>query len=360
MSHRALELAAKAIGQVSPSPLVGCVIVSDSGEIVGEGTYYYDKTIHAEVIALDQAGAMADGATAYISLEPHSHHGRTPPCTDALIKAGIKRVVCPIEDPNPLVSGKGFETLRQNGIEVVTGVLKKEAEKLNEKFIHWHKNGRPFVHVKIAMSLDGKIATKKGESKWITGPGSRAVVQHLRHEYDAILVGGNTAFLDDPSLTDRSERMRHRKLVRIILDNSLRLPLRSQLVQSASKFPTIVFTNQGDSESKRRLEEYGVEIVETKEGGRDLRMVLKELGTRKIQSVLVEGGGEVAGSFHDAKLIDKVSFFVAPIIIGGKEAPASIGGTGVKDLSRAMRLRTKDVIHRGEDIEVTGYPVWNE
>src|SRR6266567_7699943 len=189
---RALELAARGIGQVSPGPLVGTVMVGESGEVVGEGFYVYDQIKHAETVALEQAGSRAQGATAYVSLEPHAHQGRTSPCTEALIKAGIKRVVAPIEDPNPQVSGKGFQHLRSAGIEVCTGLLAREAERLNEKYLHFMRTARPFIHLKLATSLDGKVATRTGDSRWITGKESRARVHELRHEYDAILIGSGT------------------------------------------------------------------------------------------------------------------------------------------------------------------------
>src|SRR4051812_1818633 len=214
MMKRALELAAQGIGQVSPGPLVGTVIVDPQKRIVGEGFYVYDQVKHAETVALEQAGENARGATAYVSLEPHAHQGRTPPCTDALIKAGIKRVVAPIEDPNPSVSGKGFAHLREMGVVVVTGLMAREAERLNEKYIHCMREGRPFVHLKLACSLDGRTSTRTGDSRWITGEESRARVHILRHESDAILVGINTALADDPQLTDRSGMRRRRPLAR--------------------------------------------------------------------------------------------------------------------------------------------------
>ena len=356
MTQRALDLAAQGIGQVSPSPPVGCVILSENGEVVGEGTYLYKDKTHAEVIALNAAGDRAKGGTAYVSLEPHSHHGRTSPCTEALIKAGVKRVVSPIEDPNPQVSGKGFEVLCENGIEVVTGILKAEAEKICEKFIHWHKTGRPFVHLKMGISLDGRIATRTGDSQWITGEESRAKVQELRHEYDAVLIGANTAVVDNPRLTDRSGKNRHRKLVRIVLDNSLSISPNSQLALTAKEVPTIIFSDNDDSDKISLLREEGVEIVRIAEGGRNLSGVLSELGKREIQSVLVEGGADVAGSFYDAELIDKISFFIAPKVIGGKDAPTAIGGQGAQQLSSAMNLRDVETTHHGADIEVTGYP----
>ena len=356
MTRRSLELASFGVGQVSPSPLVGCVIVGESGEIVGEGFYVYDKITHAEAIALRQAGERAKGGTAYVSLEPHSHFGKTPPCTDALINAGIKRVIAAIEDPNPLVAGKGFEVLRNNGIEVVTGIMADEASKQNEKYIHWHKTGRPFVHLKMATSLDGRIATRTGDSRWITGAESLARVHDLRLEYDAILVGANTVVVDNPLLTDRSEKARRRKLVRVVLDNSLRISPNSQLVLTAKDFPTIIFTDSSDDEKIALLKSEGVEVNVIAEGGRNLFGVLQELAKRDIQSVLVEGGAEVAGSFYDAKLIDKISFFIAPIVIGGKDAPTAIGGHGAQVLASAMRLRDVTVNNYGADLEISGYP----
>jgi diaminohydroxyphosphoribosylaminopyrimidine deaminase/5-amino-6-(5-phosphoribosylamino)uracil reductase len=354
MTRRALELASFGIGQVSPSPLVGCVVVAENGEIVGEGTYIYENLTHAEILALQQAGERAKGATAYVSLEPHSHFGRTKPCTEALISAGIKRVVAPIEDPNPLVSGKGFAQLKANGIEVVTGVLATEAALLNEKFIHWHKTKRPFVHLKLAMSLDGRISLQSSVSTTLSGTESAKRVQDLRREHDAILVGGNTAFVDNPSLTDRSGKPRRRKLARIILDNRLRIPLDSTLVLTAKDAPAIVFSNSTDEAKIKLLTEKGVDVVRI--DARDLQAVLDEIGKRELQSVLVEGGTQVAGAFCDAKLVDKLTFIVAPIIIGGHCAPAAIGGNGANSLENAMRLRDLQITRHGDDFEFTGYP----
>lgn len=358
MTRLALELASIGIGQVSPSPLVGCVIVAANGEIAGEGTYIYDHVTHAEVLALNEAGRLAKGGTAYVSLEPHSYHGRTKPCTEALINAGIKRVVCPIEDPNPLVSGKGFKQLRASGIEVVTGVLKAEAAKLNEKFCVWHQKNRPFVHLKLAMSLDGRISLKNSVSTTLSGKESAIRVQSLRHEHDAILVGGNTAFVDNPSLTDRSGKPRRRKLVRIVLDNRLQISENSTLVQTAKDAPTIVFTDSADEKKIESLVENGVEVVRL--NARNLHHVLSELKTRSIQSVLVEGGTEVAGAFCDAKLVDKLTFIVAPIIIGGHSAPLAIGGIGAHSLENAIRLKDLEIIRHGTDYEFTGYPQISE
>lgn len=354
MTRRAIDLAAAGVGLVSPNPLVGCVIVSESGEIVGEGSYIRGDVTHAEVIALKHAGDSAKGGTAYVSLEPHDHQGKTPPCTEALIDAGIRRVVCPIDDPNPLVSGKGFQRLRESGVEVVTGVLADEASQLNEKFICWHQKRRPFVHLKLAMSLDGRISLKNSVSAALSGGEARTRVQEFRHEHDAILVGGNTAFVDNPSLTDRSGRIRRRPLVRVVLDNRLRIPLDSTLVRTASETPTIVFSNLSDEEKVEQLFHSGVMVPRI--DARDLRAVLEELRKRELQSVLVEGGTEVAGAFVDAKLVDKVTFVMAPIVIGGSEAPVAVGGKGVASLSEATRLRNVFLFRHGEDIEITGYP----
>lgn len=355
-SERALDLAAKGIGLVSSNPLVGCVIVSTDGKVVGEGTYIYDDVIHAEVIALEQAGERARGGTAYVSLEPHSHHGKTPPCTDALINAGIARVVCPIEDPNPLVSGRGFEALRNAGIEVSTGLLADEASKLNEKFICWHEKHRPFVHLKLAVSLDGRISLAESVSTTLSGEPSIERVHALRHEYDAILIGGNTAAIDNPSLTDRSGKPRRKPLIRVVLDNRLRLSPDSTLARTAGETPTIIFTNNDDRDKVSALTSLGVEVVNLDFGGRDLTSVLVELRRREITSVLVEGGSEVAGAFCDARLVDKFTFLFSPIIIGGRGAPVAIAGSGPLSVDEAMRLTNVSVTSLGDDIELTGYP----
>lgn len=356
MTCRALELAARGAGQVSPSPLVGCVIVSGGGEIVGEGTYVYKNVTHAEVIALSAAGENARGATAYVSLEPHSHHGRTPPCTEALIEAGIKRVVCPVEDPNPLVSGKGFERLREAGVEVLSGLLRDEAAKLNEKFFCWHKNRRPFVHLKSAVSLDGKIATRTGDSKWITSEESRLKSQELRAEYDAILVGSGTVAADNPSLTDRTGRERHRPLVRVILDSNLSTDPTSAVLLRAEDHLTLFFGDKTAESRKATLEEKGAEVELIDGGPRDLNAVLSALYDRGITSVLVEGGSEVSAAFLGSGLVDKVTYFIAPVLIGGRQAPTAIGGEGPERLADAMRLRDVEVSRSGIDVVVTGYP----
>jgi diaminohydroxyphosphoribosylaminopyrimidine deaminase/5-amino-6-(5-phosphoribosylamino)uracil reductase len=351
MMARALDLAVKGVGQVSPGPLVGCVVVGANGEIVGEGFYVFEDIKHAETIALDLAGDRARGGTAFVSLEPHAHHGRTAPCTDALIAAGIKRVVAPIEDLNPKVSGKGFAHLRAAGVQVETGLLSDEATQVNEAYLHYMSTGLPFVHLKIAVSLDGKIATRTGDSRWITGPDARARAHELRHAYDAILVGAGTATTDDPMLTDRSGLPRRRSLVRVVLDRHVQLSPESQLAATTAQSPVLVF---GDPESPgtAALRVHGVEIVRH----RDLCAVLRELGSRSLQSVLVEGGATIAGEFLDAGLVNKVTFFIAPKIIGGTDAPSAIGGSGVEAMSEALELDRVTIAQRGNDIEVTGYP----
>jgi diaminohydroxyphosphoribosylaminopyrimidine deaminase/5-amino-6-(5-phosphoribosylamino)uracil reductase len=357
MMQRALELAAQGTGLVSPGPLVGCVIADDRQQIIGEGFYAYDEVKHAETIALEQAGDRARGSTVYISLEPHAHQGRTAPCTDALIRAAIKRVVAPIDDPNPRVSGRGFAHLRKAGIEVSTGLMAEESTALNEAYVHFMRTGRPFVHLKMAVSLDGKVGTATGDSRWITGEVARARVHDLRHQSDAIMVGGRTARADDPLLTDRSGKKRRRPLVRIVVEQFLRLSPESQLVQTSDEAPVIVFASgEAKEDSLTTLQERGVEVVT---GGSvlDLKSILEELGARSIQSVLVEGGPSLAALLLEAGLVNKVTFFVAPILIGGQDAPSAIAGAGAEKIGDAMRLRDIEVRPSGDDVEITGYPV---
>jgi diaminohydroxyphosphoribosylaminopyrimidine deaminase/5-amino-6-(5-phosphoribosylamino)uracil reductase len=355
MMARALELAARGAGQVSPGPLVGCVIVDGAGEVVGEGFYLYERVKHAETLALEEAGARARGATAYITLEPHAHSGRTPPCTEALVRAGVARVVAAAEDPNPLVSGRGFEVLRAAGVEVTVGVLAGEAERLNEKYYHALRRGRPFVHLKLATSLDGRIATRTGDARWITGEEARARVHVLRHEADAILVGAGTVEKDDPLLTDRSGRARHRPLMRVVLDTRLSLAPASRLAQTAREVPTLAFTSEhADAGRAAALGRLGVEVVRVPAAGRDTAAVLAELSRRKVQGLLVEGGANVAGAFLRAGLVDKVSFFVAPLILGG-DAMGAVVGVGAATVEDALKLQDVEIARHGRDVEITGY-----
>ncbi len=355
MMERALNLAERGAGLVSPGPLVGCVIARDK-KILGEGFYIFEDIKHAETLALEQAGELARGATAYVSLEPHAHFGRTPPCTDALISAGIARVVAPIEDPNPKVSGRGFAHLRGLGIQVETGLMAREAERGNEKYFNYMRTGRPFVHLKLAMSLDGKIATRTGDSRWITGQVSRTRVHQLRHEYDAILIGAGTALADDPLLTDRSGRKRRRPLIRVLLDETLQLSPDSNLARTTAEAPVLVFTARGaETEKELALQGKGVDIVRDESSGRDLSRVLDLLGNHEVQSLLIEGGARVAGKFLDAGLVHKVSVFIAPMLIGGREAPGAIAGSGAETIADALHLREVEVIQRDGDLEITGY-----
>jgi len=333
------------------------VIVDASGQIVGEGFYVYDQVKHAETLALEQAGKSARGATAYVSLEPHAHHGRTSPCTDALIKAGIKRVVAPIEDPNPKVSGTGFARLREAGVEVCAGLLSDEAARLNEAYIHFMRTGRPFVHLKMAVSLDGKVATRAGDSRWITGPEARARAHELRHQYDAIMVGLGTVRADDPLLTDRSGKNRRLPLVRIVIDQCLQISPHSQLVRTAKETPLLIFGRANpEASASGALQSHGVEVISDADIGSELINVFEELGRRSIQSVLVEGGATLAGFLIDAGVVNKVTFFVAPIIVGDAEAPSAVAGAGVERIADALRLEHVEISQPGRDVEITGYP----
>lgn len=356
MMARALELAAQGIGQVSPGPLVGTVIVDARGEIAGEGFYLYDRVKHAETLALEQAGERARGGTAFVSLEPHAHQGRTSPCTEALMSAGIKRVVAPIEDPNPRVSGRGFAHLREAGIEVCTGLMADEATLLNEAYIHFMRTERPFVHLKMAVSLDGKVATANGDSRWITGEFAREQVHVLRHQSDAIMIGGRTARADDPLLTDRSGRNRRRPLVRVVIEQYLRISAQSQLARTTGAAPLIIFAcEEPEPGTVSSLQSQGVEVV-VQDSALDLNSVLEDLGRRSIQTVLVEGGPSLASLLIEAGLVNKVTFFVAPMIIGGQDAPSAIGGGGAENIADALQLEHVEVTQRGRDVEVTGYP----
>jgi diaminohydroxyphosphoribosylaminopyrimidine deaminase / 5-amino-6-(5-phosphoribosylamino)uracil reductase len=372
----ALQLAAQGAALVTPNPLVGSVVVKD-GEVIGRGYHRYDDLKHAEVWALEEASRRARGSTVYVNLEPCSHQGsgkRTPPCVRALIEAGVKRVVASMVDPNPSVNGRGFDLLREAGIEVAVGLMELEARRLNEKYIKFITTGLPFVHLKMAVSLDGRIATRTGESKWITGGEARAASQMLRHEYDAILVGVSTVLTDDPALTDRTQRPRRRPLIRVLLDSKLRVPFASRLVMSADQWPLVVFTTDPEVDAQAlpetadpiishfaehmTLENYGAEVVTvaSHNGRPDLKAVLAELGRRQVTSLLVEGGAEIAASFVEQRLVDKVTFFIAPKIIGGRAAPSGIGGSGIAKLDDALELEGVEVVRRGDDWEFTGYP----
>ncbi len=335
---RALELARRHLGFASPNPTVGCVLVND-GKVVGEGFHDYALRDHAEVVGLRQAGASARYATAYVTLEPCSHHGRTGPCADALIAAGVTRVVAATADANPAVHGHGIERLRQAGIEVTVGILEQPARRLNDAFAKYIRTGFPFVTLKAAMSLDGRIAPpaserKPGEISWITGPESRAHVHQLRHSVDAILTGIGTVRADDPLLTDRSELPRRRPLLRVVVDSGLRLPLDSKLVRSANHDLLVVSAKSSDdsgtSARDRKiaaLSAAGVAVEEiAHEGGEigarpALPALLKRLGEMQLSSLLVEGGTEMNSSFLGGDLVDRLYLFYAPYFLGSDAQP---------------------------------------
>ncbi len=352
----ALELATQGEGLTSPNPMVGAVIVRE-GEEVARAFHTYDGVNHAEALALEQAGAAARGATLYTNLEPCSHHGRTPPCAEAIIAAGIRRVVAAMPDPNPQVNGRGFERLRAAGIEVAVGAGEDEARRLNEAFASWVRIGRPFVTLKSALSLDGKIAPANAAGHtWITSEQSRAHVHRLRHQSDALLTGIGTLLADDPLLTDRSGLPRRQPLLRVVLDAGLRLPLDSQLVRSA-KEDVLVFTGEDVWMGKRReLESRGVEIIELKESGGRLSLiaVLKKLAERQITSVLLEAGSHLNASALDADVVDKLWLFYAPKLLGADAVPF-LAPTG--HAARVMGRDLLDVRFRrfGPDFAIEGY-----
>lgn len=353
----ALGLAEKARGRTSPNPMVGAVLVKD-GEVVGQGFHAKAGSAHAEVVALADAGEKARGATAYVTLEPCCHYGRTGPCTEALIKAGVVRVVAAMTDPNPLVAGKGLAILKKAGLEVKCGVLEEEAKRLNEVFIKYITTKRPFVVLKAATSLDGKIATATGESKWITGEAARAYGHRLRDSYDAIMVGVNTILTDDPSLTARLPEGRGKDPIRIILDSYARTPTGAKILLQESAAHTIVATTEAAPVERRAsLMAAGAEvlIVPGTGPGVDLNKLMEMLGEKQITSILIEGGGKVNGSALAAGIVDKVAWFIAPKIIGGDAAPGPVRGEGVATLRDATQLYDVEVQRLGEDILLTGY-----
>ncbi len=370
--HRALELARAGIGLASPNPYVGAVIADADGNVVGTGTYTYSGVKHAEVLALEAAGNKARGGTLYINLEPHAHQGRTPPCTDALIAAGIHRVVASMADPNPKVSGLGFEKLRAAGVYVEVGKLADEARKLNEAFARYIRHGVPLVTLKAAMTLDGKIAPPPSEALkadvgtpaggWITSEVARAHVQELRHQNDALLVGAGTILSDNPLLTDRSGRARRRPLLRVILDSRLRLPLESRLVQSVArekKNDVLVFCVSADAEKKAQLEELGIRIEKLPaiepDGRPDLPAILRRLGELGITSVMIEGGATVNWTALAANVVDKVFLFYAPKILAGTGSIPFAAGAGFHHLNQAAQVKHIHLHRFGEDFAVEGY-----
>ncbi|MHB8156720.1 MAG: bifunctional diaminohydroxyphosphoribosylaminopyrimidine deaminase/5-amino-6-(5-phosphoribosylamino)uracil reductase RibD [Desulfocucumaceae bacterium] len=352
----ALDLAAAAMGRTSPNPMVGAVLVKN-GQVVGKGYHARAGTPHAEVMALKDAGESARGATLYVTLEPCCHRGRTGPCTEAVIEAGVNRVVAAMADPNPLVAGKGFKRLEEAGLELGVGLLEQEARDLNEVFIKYITTGKPFVVLKAAVSLDGKIATRTGESQWITGPGAREWGHRLRNRYDAVMVGINTVLSDNPSLTTRLPEG-GRDAVRIVLDSQARTPLGSNILKSSPGAAAIIITTSGAPEEKVScLREAGAEVlmVPAREGRVDMAAALSELAARGITGILIEGGGQVHASALASGIVDKVVWFIAPLLIGGNDAPGPLGGRGPERLSEAVGLERVNVSRIGDDIVVEGY-----
>jgi diaminohydroxyphosphoribosylaminopyrimidine deaminase/5-amino-6-(5-phosphoribosylamino)uracil reductase len=354
---RALQLAELGRGKTSPNPLVGAVIVHND-RIVGEGYHRKAGTPHAEIHALRDAGEKANGAVMYVTLEPCCHHGRTPPCTKSIVEAGIAEVVVGMADPNPLVSGKGIKALKDAGIRVIEGVLEKDVRLQNESFIKYISTKCPFVTLKAAISLDGKVATRTGESRWITGEEARLWVHRMRAANDAIMVGIGTVLADDPLLTVRLDG-EYEQPLRVIVDSSLRIPETSMLVKTASEVPTVVAAVQGSySEAKRaQLERAGLEVWDLPaiKGKVDLVTLMKELGKREITSLLLEGGSTLNASALEAGIIDKFVFFQAPLIIGGQDSPGVFGGMGCERLKDCLRLAQMSVQRVGEDLMITAY-----
>ena len=350
--RRALELAERGRGLTSPNPMVGAVVVTPGGEIVGEGFHARAGEAHAEVEALRAAGARARGATLYVTLEPCSHHGRTPPCARAVIEAGVARVVAPVADPNPLVSGRGFAELRGAGIDVVTGVGAADAERQNRVFLTAMRERRPHVTLKAVMTLDGKIADLHGGSRWITGERARLQAHRLRSEADAIVVGIGTVLRDDPELTVRLGQPWPREPLRVVLDTSARTPVGARLIRAGRTAHALIAVGAEASESRvRELSASGATVVScrTRDGKVDLGALLAELFAREVRGVLVEGGGEVHGAFLDAGLVDRVAMFAAPLLIGGRRATPVIAGAG-RELKSAVRLGGFAVTALGDDL----------
>ena len=377
---QALDLAHQCVGLASPNPCVAAIIVDHDGRIVGRGFHTYEGRKHAEVLAIEEAGEKARGGTLYLNLEPCSHTGRTGPCADAVIAAGLTRVVAAMRDPNPLVSGKGFEKLRAAGIEVVEGLLEPEAQRLNEAFSHVIKTRRPFGILKTGMTLDGKIAAASSVSRspnalgsgqasiYITGEESLRKVHELRHQSDAIMVGVGTIIADDPLLTDRSGKLRRRKLLRVILDSRLRLPLESRVVQTCDK-DVIVFCSFGEEKKRKELEDRGVIVEQVQlaglqvvggtaavphDGRPDLTRVFRRLGEMDITSILVEGGAMVNSACLSAHIINKVWLFYAPKLLGGDGAVPFLS-SGHSQMAEATRVKNITLHRFGDDFAVEGY-----
>ena len=366
--REALDLARAGIALTSPNPCVGAVIVDDAGKVVGSGSHTYDGLKHAETLAIEQAGSRARGATLYVNLEPCSHQGRTPPCANAILSAGIIRVVAAMEDPNPLVAGQGFARLRDAGVQVEVRILKGEAQKLNEAFARYIRHKTPLITLKTAMTLDGKIAPEPSPIEvagpgnvtrgWITSDFARKHVQQLRHQHDAILVGVGTILADDPLLTDRTGLPRRRPLLRVILDSRLRLPPESRLVQHVNA-DVLVLCSILDIDRKRALENRGVrveQIAAARPDGRpDFRTVARHLGEQQITSLLIEGGATVNWDALAAGVVDKIFFYYAPKILAGSGSVPFAVGEGFRRMSDAAHVKSIAIHRFGEDFAVEGY-----
>lgn len=345
---RAIELAKKGWGYTNPNPLVGAVIVKD-GEIIGEGYHEKCGQLHAERNAFKNLKKSAKGADLYVTLEPCCHHGKTPPCTEAIIENEIARVFIGSRDPNPKVAGKGAQILREHGIEVFEDVCREECDAINDIFFHYITNKTPYVAMKYAMTLDGKIATKTGKSKWITGETAREHVHHLRGRYAGILCGIGTVLADDPMLNARYEGAH--QPVRIVLDSNLRIPMESNLVKTAKEYKTIIVCAK-ESEKIKDLEVAGCEVwvLPGKDEKVDIDKLIEELGSREIDSILVEGGGEIHDAFRESRHINHVFCYMAPKIFGGNEAKTPVGGLGVCETEEALILTNQKITQLGNDI----------
>lgn len=350
----AMQLAGNAIGRTSPNPLVGAVIVKDN-RVVGCGWHRKAGTPHAEVHALNQAGELAQGADVYVTLEPCAHYGKTPPCAKALVEAKVKNVYGGLLDVNPKVAGKGFKILEDAGIHVEYGFLQDELRKQNEVFFKWIEHKKPFVVLKAAMTLDGKIATATGQSKWITNETSRAYGYKLRDIYDGIMVGINTVIEDNPMLTARVDGGKNP--IRIVVDSSLKIDINANVVQDKSAKTIVATTDKADKDKILKLQAQNVDVivVDKDENDKvDIEKLLDILGQQNICSILVEGGATLSGSFVAKKLVDKVYFFIAPKIIGGKEAKTPVAGTGILNLQEALALKDIQIEKLEEDILIIG------
>jgi len=353
----ALEMAAAAQGQTGGNPVVGCVIVRD-GRIVGLGAHLKRGEGHAEVHALAMAGEQARGSTVYVTLEPCSHFGRTPPCANKLIEAGVKRVVVACQDPNPRVAGQGLKMLAERGIEVAVGVLEQEARELNEAFFTYITRKRPFITLKTASTLDGKIAAYTGDSKWITNDMARTYVHTLRHRHQAIMVGVGTVLTDDPSLTVRLS-VPGVQPTRIIVDSGLRTPIHARVVQDQKAETIILTTERADPARARQLERAGVMIIACGDGERvDLDLAMQTLAEHEIGSILLEGGGTLNGAMLERRLIDKMYLFYAPKIIGGQDAPGNFRLEGIAKMSDAYQLERVRFETFGDNLCIIGYPAY--